>query len=109
MQSTVVDFIRDYCKQSSKYTEEEILRAIGILSTSGVNQGMVGGHALYPTFSFISHRLVRRIEFLYQMFIQYLDIFFDNVRLNSFFLSLTAAKIIVAFKFIMIGELYFVL
>ena len=56
IQSTVVDFIRETCNQSSKFSEEEILRAVGILSTNGVNQGMMLGHGLYPTFSFISHR-----------------------------------------------------
>ena len=57
-QSTVVDFIRDDCSQSINYSEDEIIRAVGILSTNGVSQGMVGGHGLYPTFSFISHWFV---------------------------------------------------
>merc|ERR1712223_1187492 len=55
IKTNVVDFIRENCNQSSKYSEKEIVRAVGILSTNGVNQGMMLGHGLYPTFSFISH------------------------------------------------------
>ena len=68
--NTIVDFIRENCNQSSKYSEEEIFRAIGILSTNGVNQGMMLGHGLYPTFSFISHRFVsERIELYIYIYI----------------------------------------
>lgn len=38
--------------------EEEIMRLVGILGTNGANQGILPGHGLYPTFSYISHRSV---------------------------------------------------
>ena len=46
---------------NSPYTEEDILHAIGVLQTNTVAIGVPGynqGHALYPTFSYISHSCV---------------------------------------------------
>ena len=43
---------------NSPYTEEDVLHAIGVLQTNTVAIGVPGynqGHALYPTFSFLSH------------------------------------------------------
>ena len=55
-QAAMVDFIRERCKSSSEYSAEDILRARGILQTNGVGQGLDNSNAIYPTFSFISHR-----------------------------------------------------
>ena len=52
----MVDFIRKRCR-SPEYSAEDILRARGILQTNGVGQGLENSNAIYPTFSFISHRL----------------------------------------------------
>jgi hypothetical protein len=46
---------------NSPYTEEDILHAIGVLQTNTVAIGLPGysqGHALFPTFSFLSHSCV---------------------------------------------------
>ena len=53
----MVDLIREDCGYV-RYGRDEILRAIGIFLTNGVNQGQgsFGSQGLYPTFSFISHR-----------------------------------------------------
>ena len=51
----MVDFVRSRCK-STEYSAEDILRARGILQTNGVGQGLENSNAIYPTFSFISHR-----------------------------------------------------
>ena len=51
----MVDFVRARCR-SEEYSAEDILRVRGILQTNGVSQGLENGNALYPTFSFISHR-----------------------------------------------------
>ena len=36
--------------------KKDLMRAFGILGTNGVNQGLIKGYGLYPTFSFLSHR-----------------------------------------------------
>ena len=46
---------------NSPYTEEDVLHAIGVLQTNTVAIGVPGynqGHALYPTFSFLSHSCI---------------------------------------------------
>jgi hypothetical protein len=53
-QSQVVDPILKSGQNS--WTKEDIFRAIGIINTNGVSQGLVHGHGLYPTFSYLSHR-----------------------------------------------------
>ena len=57
----MVDFIRTRCR-SPEYSAEDILRARGILQTNGVGQGLENSNAIYPTFSFISHRYRRVMQ-----------------------------------------------
>ena len=54
-EKTIVKFVRVTCRQNENYSDEDVMRAIGILTTNGVNEGMMQGQGLYPTFSFISH------------------------------------------------------
>ncbi len=56
-EEVVVRLIREGCG-FARYTPSEILRAVGVFLTNGVNQGQgaVNSQGLYPTFSFISHR-----------------------------------------------------
>ena len=51
-----MDFLVSKC-HLTEHTADDVMRAKGIFLTNGVNQGMVKGHGLYPTFSFLSHRL----------------------------------------------------
>jgi len=51
---------------NSPYTEEDVLHAIGVLQTNTVAIGVPGynqGHALYPTFSYLSHSCVCNARF----------------------------------------------
>merc|ERR1712123_308942 len=51
---------------NSTYTEEDVLHAIGVLQTNTVAIGVPGynqGHALYPTFSYLSHSCVCNARF----------------------------------------------
>ncbi len=54
-QASVVDFVRDDCG-FTEFSAAELMRAVGIFLTNGVNQGYKRGHGLYPTFAFLSHR-----------------------------------------------------
>ena len=38
------------------WSRDDIFRVIGIINTNSVSQGLIKGCALYPTFSFLSHR-----------------------------------------------------
>ena len=51
----VIQFLQKTCN-FTECSEKDVMRYVGILGTNGVNQGMMLGHGLYPTFSFISHR-----------------------------------------------------
>ncbi len=42
--------------KNEAFTKEELIRCLGILTTNGVNQGVIKGYALYPSFSYLSHR-----------------------------------------------------
>ncbi|XP_023323790.1 protein msta [Eurytemora carolleeae] len=47
---------------NSKYTKEDVLRAVGVLHTNSV-AGMGRGHALYPTFSLTNHSCICNSRF----------------------------------------------
>ena len=51
-----VEFLRKLCRLD-EVSEDDILHMVGIINTNGVSQGPMRGHGLYPTFSYISHRL----------------------------------------------------
>ena len=64
----MVDFLRKVC--GFDFTEEEIFRAIGILRTNALHvqddvmkKFGVGGRAVYPTFSFLSHSCISNARY----------------------------------------------
>ena len=57
LQDYVVGTVRGKCG-FEKYSSDELLRAIGIICTNAVSQGILLGQGIYPTFSFISHKWV---------------------------------------------------
>ena len=68
MQVNVVDFLKKVC--GFDFTEEEIFRAIGILRTNALHvqddvmkKFGVGGRAVYPTFSFLSHSCISNARY----------------------------------------------
>ena len=67
-QVNVVDFLRKIC--GFDYTEEEIFRVIGILRTNAfhiqdpiMKRYNVGGRAIFPTFSFLSHSCISNARY----------------------------------------------
>ena len=67
-QINVVDFLRKTC--GFDYTEEEIFRVIGILRTNAfhiqdpiMKRYNVGGRAIFPTFSFLSHSCISNARY----------------------------------------------
>ena len=53
----VVLFIRDRCKVKD-FSKEEILHALGVLSSNACNMSSFRARALFPIYSLINHRLV---------------------------------------------------
>jgi len=63
IQSTIVDYVLHDLGLSSKYSEAEVLRAVGLLRTNALYQPHTKGNVLYPTFSFLSHSCVSNASY----------------------------------------------
>ncbi len=55
------------------WSEDDIVRAIGIINTNGVNLWGIKGCGLFPTFSFISHKYANNAQEIWCLPLIYLD------------------------------------